>query len=220
AVSELSIALTGAGLDPGIGVFHADRARRPSLAYDAVEVLRPYIDGWFAAWLATTCFSKRDFYEESDGTIRLTRPLTSHLAMTASIWRAPAQSIAAWLARALSCSSVRDDRLSLPLPTLVAPKRTWQGLEPPVVKTCRECGKVLPSRRLKFCSEACSISFHLAVATTADLTALPEVVDRGGLSKQRRHFALRRAWDAQNMPGEGLSREPDPHGRNKRPSPE
>jgi CRISPR-associated protein Cas1 len=74
--SEVTIALTGAGLDPGLGIFHTDTARRASLTYDAMEVVRPSVDGWLAAWLAEARLSKRDFYEEGDGTIRITRPLT------------------------------------------------------------------------------------------------------------------------------------------------
>jgi CRISPR-associated protein Cas1 len=43
AAGEMTIALTGAGLDPGLGVFHADQDRRASLAYDAIEAVRPYV---------------------------------------------------------------------------------------------------------------------------------------------------------------------------------
>ena len=74
--SEMTIALTGAGLDPGLCVFHTDAARRASLTYDAMEAVRPCVDGWLAAWLVEARFSKRDFSEENDGTIRITRPLT------------------------------------------------------------------------------------------------------------------------------------------------
>jgi CRISPR-associated endonuclease Cas1 len=42
--SEMTIALTGAGLDPGIGIFHTDTARRASLTYDAIEAVRPCVD--------------------------------------------------------------------------------------------------------------------------------------------------------------------------------
>jgi CRISPR-associated protein Cas1 len=66
--SELTIALIGIGLDPGLGIFHTDAARRASLSYDAMEAVRPRVDGWLAAWLAEARFSKRDFYEKSDGT--------------------------------------------------------------------------------------------------------------------------------------------------------
>lgn len=159
---EMTIALTAAGLDPGIGIFHADKDRRASLAYDAMEAARPYVDGWLAAWLSTARFSKRDFYEDGDGTIRLTRPLTSHLAMTAPIWRPAVHAIAGWLARALAGSLDAERRLPSPFPALPAPRRTWQGLETPVAKTCFECGKALAPRQRKFCSEACTVSFHLA----------------------------------------------------------
>ena len=85
--SELTIALTGVGLDAGLGIFHTDAARRASLTFDAMEAVRPRVDSWLAALLADASFSKRDFYEEFDGTIPITRPLTSHLSMTAPIWR-------------------------------------------------------------------------------------------------------------------------------------
>jgi CRISPR-associated endonuclease Cas1 len=42
--TEMTIALHGAGLDPGIGLFHADVDRRASLALDAIEAVRPYVD--------------------------------------------------------------------------------------------------------------------------------------------------------------------------------
>ena len=214
---EMTIALTGAGLDPGMGIFHTDRDRRASLAYDAIEVVRPYVDSWLAAWLATARFSKRDFYEEGDGTIRLTRPLTSHLAMTAAIWRTAAQAVAGWLARSLAQGFDGESRLPAPLPALPAPKRTWQGLEPPIAKTCHECGKALVPRQRKFCSEGCAISFHVATTTAAELPAQPvlgtagvllnqRASDSGGGSKNRRHLALRRAWNAEHAPAEQPSR--------------
>src|SRR5260221_10710850 len=53
AVGEMTIALTGTGLDPGMGIFHADQDRRASLAYDAIEAVRPYVDAWLVTWLAT-----------------------------------------------------------------------------------------------------------------------------------------------------------------------
>jgi CRISP-associated protein Cas1 len=158
--SELTIALTGVGLDAGLGIFHTDAARRASLTYDAMEAVRPRVDGWLAAWLADASFSKRDFYEESDGTIRITRPLTSHLAMTAPIWRPAAQGVASWLARALTEGLPENCRPYTPLPVLPAPRRAWQGM--PLPKTCVECGKALGTKQRKFCSEVCSVSFRMA----------------------------------------------------------
>ena len=105
AASQMTIALAAAGLDPGIGIFHADKEGRASLAYDAIEAVRPYVEAWLLCSLAECRFSKRDFWEESDGTIRLTRPLTSWLAMTAPLWRRAAEVVAGWLAAALEPAS-------------------------------------------------------------------------------------------------------------------
>jgi CRISPR-associated protein Cas1 len=160
--SEMTIALTGAGLDPGVGIFHTDTARRASLTYDAMEAVRPSVDSWLAAWLAEARFSKRDFYEESDGTIRITRPLTSHLAMTAPIWRPAAQAVAGWLARVFMSDLGEERRLHSPLPALPAPRRAWQGMQPPTPKTCTECGKALATKQRKFCSPDCALLFSLA----------------------------------------------------------
>jgi hypothetical protein len=127
--------------------------------------------------------------------------LTSHLAMTAAIWRPAAQAVAHWLARALVGSTDEVRRLPAPFPALPSPKRTWQGLEPPIARMCQECGKALAPARRKFCSETCAIAFHLATTTAEALSTLPTGSDRtvskhGNGDKSRRHLALRRAWDA------------------------
>jgi hypothetical protein len=87
------------GLDPGIGLFHADVDRRASLALDAIEAARPYVDAWLLAYLATSVFANRDFTELADGEVRLTHPLNSHLAYTAAIWRTVCEPVATWLAQ-------------------------------------------------------------------------------------------------------------------------
>ena len=102
AASQVAIALAEVGLDPGIGIFHSDRDGRPSLAYDAIEAVRPYVNAWLLTLFAEVRFAKRDFAEEGDGTIRISRPLTSWLAMTAPLWRRAADAVAGWLAASLA----------------------------------------------------------------------------------------------------------------------
>jgi CRISP-associated protein Cas1 len=171
--SEMTIALTGAGLDPGLGIFHKDALRRASLTYDAMEAVRPCVDSWLATWLADARFSKRDFHEESDGTIRITRPLTSHIAMTAPIWRPAAQAVAGWLAGVLTGGLSEKPRLHSPLPALPTPRQAWHGMQPPMPKTCTECGKALSTKQRKFCSDACTVSFRTTTETATALTVLP-----------------------------------------------
>ena len=69
------------------GVLHADQPARESLALDVMEADRPDVDRWFLVWLREALFAKREFFEEPDGTVRLTRPLTSHLAETSALSR-------------------------------------------------------------------------------------------------------------------------------------
>jgi hypothetical protein len=138
-----------------------------SVTYDTMEAVRPCVDGWLATWLAEARFSKRDFYEEGDGTIRITRPLTSHLAMTAPIWRPATQAVAGWLARAFAGGVSEGSQLCAPLPSLPAPRRAWQGMQPPVPKTCVECGRALSPKQRKFCSAICSDPFRLSLTQRA-----------------------------------------------------
>jgi len=59
-----------------------------------------------------------------------------------------------------------------PLPNVRGTGRGHQSIalqarvgESPVPRTCTECGKMLSSRRRKFCSETCAVAFHLATTT-------------------------------------------------------
>lgn len=95
--TELTIALRNAGIDPGIGLFHVDMPNRPSLALDAIEALRPYVDLWLFGYLADSVFANRDFTELPDGEVRLTHPLNAHLTHTAALWRQVSEPVAGWL---------------------------------------------------------------------------------------------------------------------------
>jgi CRISPR-associated endonuclease Cas1 len=108
ARTEMVIALHAAGLDPGIGVFHADTDGRPSLALDGIEAIRPAIEAWLLAWLGATAFANRDFREMPDGEVRLTHPLSAHLAHTAAIWRPACEHVAQWLSQVFG--GMRRDR--------------------------------------------------------------------------------------------------------------
>src|SRR5438270_5764744 len=94
---EMTIALHAVGLDPGVGMFHVDVEGRSSLALDAIEAVRPYVDYWLVAYLTSSVFANRDFVELPDGEVRLTHPLNSHLAHSAMLWRKACEPVAGWL---------------------------------------------------------------------------------------------------------------------------
>jgi hypothetical protein len=138
-----------------------------------LKVVRPIVDLWLFFWIKETCFAKRDFFEQHDGSIRITHPLISHLTMTASLWRSPADDVAAWVAAKLRGEKARL-RLRATLPKVASHSDLLGGeakrhalrwriggiLEAPIPKTCFECGRALTSWRRKFCSSECGLSFH------------------------------------------------------------
>jgi hypothetical protein len=120
----MAAALHAVGLDEGIGLFHAAKDGRPSLALDGLEAVRPYIEAWCPSFLAATAFANRDFHETAEGEVRMTHPLSAHLAHTAALWRPACERVAAWMARAFGGAVERpaaiddDTRLPLSIPAL------------------------------------------------------------------------------------------------------
>jgi hypothetical protein len=168
-ISEIAIALHAYGLDPSLGVLHADKDDRASLAYDLIEPARSIVDYWFLHWLKNATFSKRDFLEDVSGGVRIMRPLSSHLAMSAGLWRGIADKLAQWFVACLQNDKIRLPMLHLPVINLSARAgghaARWQlgnHLQSVMPRLCRECGKTLMvgSRRRRFCSDDCRLSFH------------------------------------------------------------
>jgi len=162
--SRMTIALLAVGLDPGIAIFHRDKDNRSSLALDAMEAIRPYVDCWLAAWVASSCFAKGDFVELPDGEVqalpagtlfprtdvglgrpanmadypmktRVAAPLTAWLGMTGPLWQRAAMEVASWLAMCFGRVAKADILATTGNPTL-----TVQHATPPVVAP----GRLLP----------------------------------------------------------------------------
>jgi CRISPR-associated endonuclease Cas1 len=193
AIGEITIALHALGLDPALGIMHADKDDRMSLAYDLIEPMRPIIDRWLFDWLETMTFSKRDFREDSSGEIRLTHPLNSHLAMTAPLWRRSAEQLAEWFCKQLTDHRPREKASTLPKFTDTRtgagrPAERWQPgnwLQRPIPRTCKECGKALPGRDRTFCSDTCAHSYHGGPPAHVGLAAIAQARAAGGKRRAR-----------------------------------
>ena len=83
---EASIAGRLVGLDPGLGVMHADQLNRDSLAADLMEPIRPLVDHFVLGLLADRFFSAADFFETRQGACRITPALARDLTATAPVW--------------------------------------------------------------------------------------------------------------------------------------
>src|SRR6516165_1235678 len=126
----MTMALLAQGLDPGIGMVHADIDGRASLALDAIEAIRPHVEYWLFTYLQSTAFANRDFHELPDGEVRLSHPLNSHLAHTAALWRKACEPIAEWLARCFDRVSRLGPVRAALAPAAVSPSRAATPPQP------------------------------------------------------------------------------------------
>jgi CRISPR-associated protein Cas1 len=106
--SEARLALLAQGLDPTLGVLHADQRNRDSLALDAMEPVRADVDGFLLDLLEDREFTARDFGELPNGICRIAAPLTHELALTLPHWRECLRPIAAGLAQTFRESLVNQ----------------------------------------------------------------------------------------------------------------
>lgn len=83
---EAAIALTAVGLDAGMGFMHADQQSRNSLALDVMEAVRPDVDAWLLSTLRSRVFARREFFEDTDGHVRLMVELRNALSGSSPLW--------------------------------------------------------------------------------------------------------------------------------------
>jgi CRISPR-associated endonuclease Cas1 len=143
--SEARLALLAAGLDPTLGVLHADQRNRDSFALDAMEPVRPDVDAFLLDLLEDRTFTSRDFVELSNGVCRVAAPLSHELALTLPHWRECLRPIVANLAQtfrdALSNRSIEPRMRSVS----AAVRRTKAGAQPsPLSHTPRKTSQPRP----------------------------------------------------------------------------
>ena len=78
--AECTIATQAVGLDPGLGVLHADSRGRASFVLDLIEAGRPIAERHLLRVLESTPLRWRDFDEDGHGVVRVLSPLTHRLA--------------------------------------------------------------------------------------------------------------------------------------------
>lgn len=84
--AEARIAIMAVGLDPMLGLLHADHGARDSLALDLMEPVRPLVDAYVLDLLHSHVFTRAEVFEALDGQCRLMPPLTRMLTATAPRW--------------------------------------------------------------------------------------------------------------------------------------
>ena len=72
--AETRVACLTLGLDPALGIVHADYRSRDSLALDLMETVRPKVDAYVLDLVGERTFKATDFYESPRGICRLLPP--------------------------------------------------------------------------------------------------------------------------------------------------
>lgn len=172
--AETRIALLAVGLDPGLGIVHADQKNRDSFACDVMEAIRPNVDAFVLELLRTRPFGTGDFFETRQGACRLMPPVTRILAETAPRWATATAPIVEGIAQTLASGSQiqRSSSPKRPLPTPLtqsnrsagrAKVRRRRGQEKPALDTsprsgkppaaCHDCGTILDDSARRYCDD-------------------------------------------------------------------
>lgn len=161
--AETRIACLTLGLDPTLGIVHADYRSRDSLALDLMETVRPRVDAYLLDLLQQRTFKATDFYESPRGVCRLLSPTTRLLAETAPTWAQLVAPVAEQVTQTLAqAPGSRVKRVSTPLTNSRRRARQMRRRAPtPAIPkapkpraTCRRCGGELPRHGRVYC-DAC-----------------------------------------------------------------
>ena len=208
--AEAILACQTVGLDPGLGIVHADAKGRQSLALDIMEPVRPEVDGFVLDMVERRTFRKAEFTETSDGHVRLLSPLTHELAETMPQWAKSLGPIAEHVAHVfgkamdgsysaatpLTSRRHRDAQAVVKARKVEATRRAAASrvLQRPSAQpsalalwTCPDCGGAVTNPRHVRC-EAC---------IAADPAQASEIRDRRGGAIAARKRALSE-WDKAN----------------------
>jgi CRISPR-associated endonuclease Cas1 len=161
--AETRLACLTLGLDPGLGIVHADYRARDSFALDLMEAARPAVDAHVLELLRTRRFARRDFAETARGVCRVNPPLSHELAETAPQWaRAVAPAAEAVTELLASSEGSRLKRVSTPLSgrnrsvRYEGNRRTvpsQRKRSPRPTPTCKRCDGPLPRRDRTYCDD-------------------------------------------------------------------
>jgi hypothetical protein len=164
--AEARLAALAVGLDPALGIAHADQRSRDSLACDLMEPIRPVVDGFLLRLLEARTFRRSDFFETREGVCRVLPPVTHLLAGTSLHWAAAVGPVAEHVARVLYRGTRRRSRASdatLPTPLTETNRSAGRAgslcrsaplpMSPRTGATCRMCGAELSQSRGAYCTE-------------------------------------------------------------------
>jgi CRISPR-associated endonuclease Cas1 len=218
--AETRLAALAVGCDPALGILHADKPGRDSLACDLMEPIRPRVDEYVLGLLASRTFERSDFFESRDGNCRLMPAISRPLATTAPRWARDVAPVAEWIGGAFRAIDVSCTVLSRTADKPIGRYRTplTQANKSPrsapvdasiilaLPNRCRTCGSDLGKRKRIYC-EACLPDATRAAAAKGTYTQRQLHIlgndKRSSITAREKHradakaqAALQRGWEA------------------------
>jgi len=205
--SEARIAAVAVGLDPHLGMLHADTDSRPSLACDLMEAVRTRVDEYVLDCIGRQTLQREWFFEERDGNCRLMAGFAARLAEAAPGLASAVVPIAESVAKAL----IRG-RPGVPFDaTMTGTRRRPDSFLdkpgvtrrlPAIPHACPRCGRAL-GKRLGRCPTCAADDLEKTVPQVlkeARWTERPAEVPTTRTSAQLRNAEAARQWNPESLP--------------------
>lgn len=203
--SESRLAAAALGLDPGIGVLHADAPYRDSLACDLMEPIRAQVEAYFLDWVLREPLKREWFFEQRDGNCRLLGSFAVRLSETAPTWGRAVGPFAEWVAQTLRTPERKPASRNQRVPTRLTQRRRSEGRgneyvpnttpAPHPKNVCRGCGTTtLGGRHCPKCGREVSREKLIELAKVGRQVALSPKSRKKHSETQRRHRAAQREW--------------------------
>jgi hypothetical protein len=194
---QARLATAKLGLDPGLGVLHADTQYRESLACDVMELIRPEVDAFVLELLQREPLLRSYFFEERDGNCRLTSSFASKLSETAPIWARLVAPVAESFTQQIHKSRTSQNRSRLPA-RLTSATRQETKISSDVERklsfrranVCATCGKKIHSRSTNWDECAKQDKSHQLIGRRARNLADRGLVRRELNEQNRREFLI------------------------------
>jgi len=209
--SETRLAIAALGLDPGLGVLHADTPARDSLACDVMEPIRPDIDAYVLKWIGSETLRREWFFEQRDGSCRLMGSFAVRLSETAPTWGRAVAPVAEWVSHALWSTIPTYRRRDRPATRLTqTTRREAKGItsgpptkSPPDPKSfCRNCGATIGRGRsyCTTCSNALNTAGLIKAAQLGRVASHTDQAEARRAETQRRHATAKAGWQISRFP--------------------
>jgi hypothetical protein len=208
--SEARLAASALGLDPGLGVMHADADARDSLASDLMEPVRPLVDEYVLNWLLQQPLKREWLFEERNGQCRLMSRFAERLSETAPRWAQAIAPIAEHVVRALWSTTRRGKKDARPATRLTQQHRreangsSIRPIQPPQQppRLCRSCGVTI-LRGEMHCAACAAPGWREAmreVAAKGRLVAHTPQAQARRVAARRLNARAEAAWKSSDQP--------------------